>query len=60
MFHEAGIEAADDVDLAVARIVDRFGPDAGGGHRRAGGPRVTRNIVDIGRAKTDPLKPPKT
>ena len=49
LLHEAGIQAADDVDLAVARVVDSFGPDAGGRDGCASGPRVRRHIVDVGR-----------
>ena len=49
LLHEARVQAADDVDLAVARVVDSFGPDAGGRHGCASGPRVRRHIVDVGR-----------
>jgi hypothetical protein len=53
LLDKATIKSANDIDLAVARIIDRFGPDAGGGHGRASGPRVRRHIVDIGRAHDD-------
>ena len=51
LFGETAVEPADDINLAVARIVHRFGPDAGRRHRRACSPRVTRNIIDVGRVQ---------
>jgi len=48
-FHQVGwgIKAADDIDLAVARIVDCFGPEAGGRHGRASGPCVRCHVIDV-------------
>ena len=51
MLDTAGIQAADDVDFAVARIVRHVWPEAEvwhGGHR---GPRIGCHVVAIGGIK---------
>src|SRR5205823_10086744 len=48
LLDKAGIEAADDVDLAVATVISDIRPDAGGRQGSPGGPGVSADVIALG------------